>query len=251
MIDVDKIRFGRALGALAEVYGATVSPGLASAYFHSLSRFDIVDLEAAMHALLAEPGRAFMPKPGEIVAKIEGLPDERALRAWVRIETAAREVGAYASVDFQDPVLHAVIVQYGGWQEVCNWARLPGDAYGYKRHEFLQAFKLAEKLAPSMSEPIPHLPGIFEIQNQANRGAWVRGALDYQDVVQVIGPHGYAVTQRALPASRPVGALGPGPELPNEPVDVKALVEQVKRKALIPTVGARLVRDPDIPREGK
>jgi hypothetical protein len=120
-----------------------------------------------------------------------------------------------------------MIVRYGGWPTVANWWRdLDEQALGYKRHAFLQEFKVAERLAASMpSEQIDHLPGIFEIENAQTRGSWTRGDLLHRDDVEVIGPSGEPVAHRMLPA--PTGRAALPEAAPAEPVDVKSLVQSV------------------------
>lgn len=205
MTEADKPRFMRALGALAEVYGDSLSEARYALYFMALSRFAIQALESAIGSLVAEPGRKFMPRPGEIVEAIEGLPQDRALAAWVRIERAAGTAGPYASVDFGDPIIHAMIVRSGGWVEVANWFRdYDAKDLGYRRHQFVQEYQVAERMA---GEAIDHLPGIFETQNNATLGSWTRGDMEHRDHVVAIGPDGRPTDRRALPDRRPVGAL--------------------------------------------
>lgn len=43
----------------------------------------------------------------------------QALRAWSKVMEAVRRVGVYRTVIFDDPIIHRVIWEMGGWQTIC------------------------------------------------------------------------------------------------------------------------------------
>jgi Domain of unknown function (DUF6475) len=43
----------------------------------------------------------------------------QALRAWNKVMEAVRRVGVYRTVIFDDPLIHRVIWEMGGWQAIC------------------------------------------------------------------------------------------------------------------------------------
>ena len=51
---------------------------------------------------------------------IDGDSETRALVAWSKVTRAIREIGAWESVIFDDAKIHAVIVEMGGWIELCR-----------------------------------------------------------------------------------------------------------------------------------
>jgi hypothetical protein len=84
------------------------------------------------HAVHPEKGQ-FPPKPADIVRELGGTFTDRALLAWNRVTRAMSEVGAYASVDFGDPVIHETISQLGGWSAIC---RVPNDEQQFLQKRF-------------------------------------------------------------------------------------------------------------------
>ena len=61
-----------------------------------------------------------MPKPGEIIASLQGKQGEQSLMAWVKVTKGIRQVGASKTVIFDDPIIHAVITDLGGWIRLCR-----------------------------------------------------------------------------------------------------------------------------------
>lgn len=207
MTDIDRERFARALVALGEVYQAKLAPAVIELYFQSLRRFEIEDIERAAPILLAEPGRKFMPKPGEIVECIEGTPTDRALRSVTRVEVAAATVGPYHSVTFGDnpeaKLIHALIEHLGGWVTICG--KLTDEKQRpFTVAEFTKLHRLFEKHRPNVV--MDHLPGIFETQNRLTRGSWDHG-LEHQEPLYVIDSHGQSSEQKALPSAIQYPAL--------------------------------------------
>ena len=114
-------RFGLALAACAELYGKTVSEGAMSLWWQALERFDIDQVERAFRAAVedAESGQ-FMPRPADLIKRLEGTRTDRALIAWGKVMDAICRVGAYQSVVFDDGAIHAAIEDMGGWTHLCR-----------------------------------------------------------------------------------------------------------------------------------
>lgn len=71
------------------------------------------------HATHPERGQ-FPPKPADIVRELHGTFTDRSLLAWGRVSRAMSSAGAYATVDFDDPIIHATIRELGGWSAICR-----------------------------------------------------------------------------------------------------------------------------------
>lgn len=121
MLDHDRARFYALMTGLFEMYGKKASPELLEIYFNALRAYELVDLSRAanMHALDPDNGQ-FMPKPADFVRHIDGSKQTRSMRAWSKVEKALRQVGQYESVTFDDPIIHAVIEEMGGWVDLCT-----------------------------------------------------------------------------------------------------------------------------------
>jgi hypothetical protein len=114
-------RFGLALSACAELYGRTVSEGAMSLWWQVLERFDIDAVERAFREAVESPDAGqFMPKPADLVRRLEGTTADRSLVAWGKVLDAMQRVGAYTTVVFDDGAIHAAISDMGGWPAICR-----------------------------------------------------------------------------------------------------------------------------------
>lgn len=121
MLEQDRGNFYALMTGLFEMYGKKGSPELLEIYFNALRAYDIADLGRAanQHALDPDSGQ-FMPKPADFVRHIDGSKETRAMRAWSKVERAVRGIGPYPTIVFDDPIIHAVIEDMGGWLDLCN-----------------------------------------------------------------------------------------------------------------------------------
>ena len=69
---------------------------------------------------------------------LAGTKTDRAMLAWGRAHEAMSSVGAYTDVVFDDPAIHAVIEDLGGWPKVC---RTEIKELGYLQHRFCEAYR--------------------------------------------------------------------------------------------------------------
>lgn len=157
--DFDK--FAAALGGIAELYGKPVSEVAQRIWWEALKQFDIKDVERAMIAAIKSPDTGqFMPRPADIIRMIEGTTGDRALLAWSRVQDTMRSVGAYNSVAFDDPAIHAAVESMGGWPKLC---REKVEELPFLQKRFCDLHR-AHTLSPE-SRPIAYLPGEYEQTN--------------------------------------------------------------------------------------
>ena len=132
-------RFGAALTALAELYGKSLSQGAIALWWQALERFDFEQVSKAIraHTENAENGQ-FMPKPADLIRVLDGTVTDRAGLAWGKAFEAITAVGAYTDVVFDDPAIHAVIEDLGGWPKFCR-----GEIkdLGYLQHRFCESYR--------------------------------------------------------------------------------------------------------------
>lgn len=116
MIETDKARFAQALMALAEYYGKPLSDGVVALYWQGLQDLDIGAVESAIGRHMCNPDTGqFMPKVADLRRMIGGRTTDAAAVAWSKVDRAVRCVGPYRSVAFDDPLIHAVVTDMGGW----------------------------------------------------------------------------------------------------------------------------------------
>lgn len=113
--------FQRLLTGALSFYRQDVSDTALTIWWEACRPFDLEQVSNAISSHCVHPERGqFAPKPADIVRELGGTFTDRALLAWNRVTRAMSEVGAYASVDFADPVIHETISQLGGWAGVCR-----------------------------------------------------------------------------------------------------------------------------------
>lgn len=113
--------FSRMMIRVGELYGKSISKGLMEVYWGALQRFDLGSVKQALSSHTQHPDTGkFMPRPSDVVRALQGDSRTQGLLAWSRVAQTIREVGGYSSVVFDDPVIHAVIRDMGGWVTLCQ-----------------------------------------------------------------------------------------------------------------------------------
>jgi hypothetical protein len=116
-----------------------VSPFTLSVWWQACEPFSLEQVSKALtaHAMDPDQGR-FAPMPADIVRQLQGSVSDRALVAWGRVLDATQRVGAYQSVVFDDPAIHAAIEDIGGWVNVC---RLPYAELSHTERRFCESYR--------------------------------------------------------------------------------------------------------------
>lgn len=156
----DKKKFAELMMGLAEVFddGKESSAMKIEIYWKALEEFKISDVEKAVISIVKNRVFANFPKPGEITQYISGDAEEKATKAWLKVSWAVKHIGQYASVRFDDPIIHSVIEAMGGWyqiQEIGKWH----DTWTQK--EFINLYKIMEK----KDEHPKQCTGLTEVEN--------------------------------------------------------------------------------------
>ena len=155
----DTERFAQAMTAIAEIHGKPISEQAMSLWWALLERYDIAEVERALHDCLRDPDRGqYMPRPADVVRSIEGAGADRALVAWGKVLDATRRVGAYRSVAFDDAAIHAAIADMGGWPEIC---RAQVNEMPFLQKRFCDLYRVGDH-----GSALGHLPGLFEQDNR-------------------------------------------------------------------------------------
>jgi len=152
--------FVAVMSAVAETLGY---PKLAEngmkLFFDLLKPYTFEQVTRALHVHLLES--PYMPKPVDIISRIEGSVEDRAIKAWHRVLEAARQHGAYESVKFDDPVIHFCIERMGGWQKVCAMTE---DELPFREKDFRELYKLGRNVG--WKDVPKYFPGHHEINNR-------------------------------------------------------------------------------------
>lgn len=97
-------------------YGKEVSGFALDVWWNALKGFDLAAIRDAFNRHLVNPDAGqYLPKPADIMRMLGGSTQDAALRAWAKVDRAVRQVGTYADVVFDDPLIHRVLHDMGGW----------------------------------------------------------------------------------------------------------------------------------------
>ena len=115
MQQTDFKEFCELLDAVSEQY-KPISDGAKALYWQGLVDFDLLAIKQAMFRHIRNPDNGmFMPKIADIVRMLQGSTQDSALAAWAKVDQAVRRVGTQSSVVFNDPLIHKVLQDMGGW----------------------------------------------------------------------------------------------------------------------------------------
>lgn len=112
----DFSRFAKLFVALSEYYHRDVSALMLDLYWHPLKHYPIGEIQRAIgqHLRDTEAG-VYFPKVADFIRILDGGSKDNAALAWTKLEEAIKHVGTYADIVFDDPIIHAVIRDMGGW----------------------------------------------------------------------------------------------------------------------------------------
>lgn len=151
----DLPEFKECLELVMSFYGKDVTPAVISVWRAICQPFTLEQIKKAFNAHLANPDNGqFAPKPADIVRLLEGTKTDRSMVAWGKAHGAIAPVGAYRDVIFDDPIIHAVIEDMGGW---VKFARTENDQLGYVQTQFCKSYQ-AYAARDDVIYP-PFLPG--------------------------------------------------------------------------------------------
>ena len=116
MQQADAQAFQEVMQGVHDFYGKDCSPFALDVWWQALRPYDLAAIRDALgrHCVNPDNGQ-WMPKPADVVRLIEGSTVDSAMAAWTKVERAMQAVGSYCTVVFDDPLIHAVIADMGGW----------------------------------------------------------------------------------------------------------------------------------------
>jgi hypothetical protein len=112
--DFEKFREG-----LAGVYGfydKEINSFALDVWWNALKIYDLTAITQAFnrHVVNTEAGK-WLPKPADIIRMLQGSTLDAAMSAWAKVDKALRHKGIYSDVVFDDPLIHRVLHDMGGW----------------------------------------------------------------------------------------------------------------------------------------
>lgn len=139
MQESDKAKFSTLVTEVLAFYRQDASRFAMSVWWEACKGFDFEQVSKAFNSHAMDPERGqFAPKPADVVKALQGTKTDRSRMAWGRAFDAMQRIGAYRSVTFDDPVIHAVIEDLGGWTKLC---RSDLNELSYLEHRFCEAYR--------------------------------------------------------------------------------------------------------------
>ena len=158
----DQKRFVTILTGVADYYGKELSSGVISLYWQGLKQYDLQAVERALweHTQNPDSGQ-FMPKIADVTRILQGRTGDQAQTAWSKVDSAVRRIGTYQDVVFDDPVIHRVIADMGGWVQLGNKS---DDDWPFVAREFENRYR-GYKMRGEIPEYPPQLIGLSNQHN--------------------------------------------------------------------------------------
>lgn len=139
MLPSDRKAFGELIAGMFAYHRVPLSDGIIRMYWNGCQRWDMEQVTRAINQLTqdAEAGR-FPAKIGDLTRVLEGTHTDRSMIAWGKVLEAMGSIGAYQDVIFDDPAIHAAVLDAGNWPKLC---RTPTDELGYVQAAFCKAHR--------------------------------------------------------------------------------------------------------------
>jgi len=159
----DKTLFCALLTSVAELYGKPLSANVLEIFWSALERYSLEDVRRAVsfHVTNQDNGQ-FMPKPADLLRYNEDSNAIKALHAWDKVILAMQRKGAQCSIEFDDPAIHVVINEMGGWVSMC-----------YNSHKDklpFTAIEFQKRYSAYLIHPLPPAPDyLWGITEHINR----------------------------------------------------------------------------------
>ncbi len=147
------------LEPVSELFSRPMTPEILNLWFGLLGPHSPDEIRKAFSRFIQAESR--MPLPADILGILRGAGEDRALAALMKVEKAIDEHGAYATVIFDDPVIHATIQSLGGWIKSCRQTEYE---FTWWKKEFRERYQYFEQYGPPSEVPV-RLAGIFDQAN--------------------------------------------------------------------------------------
>lgn len=164
----DKHEFAALMTALGDYYGRELSDAVIGMYWQGLERYDIAAVREALNRHMHNPDTGqFFPKIADISRMLAGTTQDAALVAWAKVDQAVRRVGTYADVVFDDPLVHRVLHDMGGWMALGTKSE---DEWPFVAKEFENRYR-GYRMRSERPEYPPVLIGIAGAHNRKGNHA--------------------------------------------------------------------------------
>ena len=135
----ERADFGQLITDVLAYYRQDASRFVLDLWWNACQGVEMQQVQAALQKHCTDPERGrFAPKVADIAAALFGTATDRASIAWGKAIDAASRVGGYTDVVFDDPAIHAVVEDLGGWPKFC---RAETAELSYLQHRFTESYR--------------------------------------------------------------------------------------------------------------
>lgn len=139
MREHDMPQFQQLMADVLAYYRQDASTFVLGLWWNACRGFELEQVRAALQRHCTDPERGqFAPKVADLARILQGTATDRAALAWGKCLEAMSSVGAYTDVVFDDPAIHAVVEDLGGWPKLC---RTEMKELGYVQHRFCESHR--------------------------------------------------------------------------------------------------------------
>jgi len=153
------------VSAVYSFYGKTTSDMIVDFWIAGLAEYDLESIKNAFTTHMKTPPQGrFLPKLADITDILKGDSQDRSLVAWAKFDRTLRTIGSYQSIIFDDPIIHLIISDMGGW---CSFDSKTEDEWPFVRNEFINRYKAYSKMNKL---PMHHkvMIGKTQMENEKN-----------------------------------------------------------------------------------
>ena len=147
------------LEPVSELFSKPMTPEILNLWFGLLSPYSADEIRNAFSRFIQTESR--MPLPADILGILRGAGEDRALAALMKVEKAMQDHGGYATVVFDDPIIHGVIEGLGGWIRAC---RQTENEFTWWKKDFRERYEHCDRYGLPPDLPV-RLSGIFDQTN--------------------------------------------------------------------------------------
>lgn len=160
--DFEKFREG--LAGIYGFYDKEINSFVLDIWWNALKPFDLAAIVQAFnrHVVNTEAGK-WLPKPADIIRMLQGSTQDSAMMAWSKVDKAMRHRGPYVDVAFDDPIIHRVLHDMGGWIAL---SQKNEDEWPFVAKEFENRYR-GFKERSEIPEYPPVLTGIANAYNRS------------------------------------------------------------------------------------
>jgi hypothetical protein len=159
----DKPKFFALMADVQAFYNKDFSEFAGRVWWEAMKAYDFRAVADAMNRHCVNPDSGqFAPKPADVVRMLAGSTEDSALVAWSKVDRGVREVGTGRSVVFDDPIIHRVVTDMGGWSAL---GAKTEDEWPFVRNEFVNRYR-GYRMRSETPEYLPVLIGLYQAQNQ-------------------------------------------------------------------------------------